>query len=132
MQLFIGKVTLARGLPEESVQGLTGVPVSQVQESTAVGADSAVFTLRGNKKTTFTFSVERVHASAEEAADFCVRHEAQFPVQDIFIYRTDSGELYLPGAVAVVTKYSCRNATTTHAYSVVGGCFLTKLPSTSD
>ena len=128
MQLSIGKVTLSRGAPEETVQNLRGVPVSQVQEITAVGAASMVLQPRGNKKTTLTFTVERTHGSAEEAADFCVRHETQFPVQDLFTYRTDRGELYLPGALAEVTQYAFLGATTTHAYRVTGGCFLTKLP----
>ena len=128
MQLSIGKVTLSRGAPDEPVQNLRGTPESPVQEIAAVGAASVVLQPRGNKKTVLTFTVERTHGSAEEAADFCVRHETQFPVQDLFTYRTDQGELYLPGAVATVTQYAFRGATTTHAYRVAGGNFLTKLP----
>ena len=131
MQLTIGQVTLSRGAPTETVQNLRGLPESSVQVITAVGADSVVLQLRGNKQTTLTFLVERTHGSAEEAADFCVRHEAQFPVQGLFTYRTDRGELYLPGAVAVVTQYAFRGATTTHAYRVAGGSFLTKLPASA-
>ncbi len=126
MELSIGNVSLTGMVPEESVQDLRGTPQSQVQESTPIGSENAVFYPRGNKKTTLTFTIERAHESAEEAADFCVRHEAQFPVQGLFTYHTDSGELYLPGAVAVVTQYSFRGATTTHAYRVAGGGFLTK------
>ena len=129
MQLSIGKITLSRGAPEDAAQNLRGLPEPSVQEITAVGADSVTFQLRGNKKTTLTFLVERTHGSAEEAADFCVRHEAQFPVQGLFTYRTERGELYLPGAVAVVTQYSFRGATTSHSYRVTGGGFLTRLPS---
>ena len=131
MQLTIGQVTLSRGAPTETVQNLRGLPESSVQEITAVGADSITLQLRGNKRTTLTFLVERTHGSAEEAADFCVRHEAPYPVQGLFTYRTDRGELYLPGAVACVTQYSFLGATTTHAYRVTGGSFLTKLPASA-
>ena len=131
MQLTIGQVTLSRGTPEETAQNLRGLPESSVQEIAAVGAADVAFQLRGNKKTTLTFTVERTHPSAEDAADFCVRHEAQFPLQGLFTYRTDRGELYLPGAVAVVTQYAFRGATTTHAYRVVGGGFATRLPSSA-
>ena len=131
MQLSIGKVTLSRGAPEETVQNLRGVPESQLQEITAVGAASVVLQPRGNKKTTLTFTVKRTHGSAEDAADFCVRHDTAFPAQGLFIYHTDRGELYLPGAVASVSQYSFRGATTTHAYRVVGGSFLTQLPSSA-
>ena len=132
VQLSLGKVMLSRGAPGETARDLRGVPESPLQEITAVGAASMVFRPRGNKKTTLTFTVDRTHESAEDAADFCVRHETQFPVQGLFTYRTDRGELYLPGAVASVTQYSFRGASTTHAYRVVGGSFLTKLPTSAD
>ena len=131
MQLTIGQVPLSRGAPEEAVQNLRGLPESSVQEIAAVGAANVAFQLRGNKKTTLTFTVERTHGSAEDAADFCVRHEAQFPLQGLFTYRTDRGELYLPGAVAVVTQYTFRGATTTHAYRVAGGGFVKRIPSSA-
>ncbi len=131
MKFTIGNVTLTGMVPEETVQDFRGAPESQVQESTTVGAASATFYLRGNKKSTLTFTIERVHGSAEEAADFCVRHEFQFPVQGLFTYHTDHGELYLPGAVAVVTRYTLLGAATTHAYQIVGGGFLTKLPTSA-
>lgn len=129
MELVIGQLTLCRGTAGEAVQNFRGLPQSEIQESAALGAASVVLVPRGNKKTTLIFLIERTHGSAEAAADFCVRHESQFPVQGLFTYRTDSGELYLPGAVAVVTQYSFRGATTAHAYRVAGGSFLTKLPS---
>ncbi len=131
MQLQIGTVPLTGEVPDESVCDFKGAPVSALQESPAIGAAGVVFFPRGNRKSTVTFTINRTHASAEAAADFLIRHESQFPVQGLFTYKTDVGELYLAAAVADVTSYTFLGASTTHAYRVVGGAWLTTLPQTA-
>ena len=115
MLLQIGNVPLTGTIPDESVCDFRGAPASLVQEVQGVDAASTEFIPRGNRKTTITFTINRTHASAETAADFCVRHEAQFPVQGLFTYATDLGELYLAAALVDVTQYSFKGAATVHA-----------------
>ena len=125
MQISIGKVQLTGPIPAESVQAFKLSPVSEIQDSKAIGAQDITQFPRGNKKVTITFTIQRERKSAEEAAYFCAAHEMQFPVQDLLTYRTDAGVLYLPNAVAVVTQADFEGATTTHGYRITGGGFKT-------
>ena len=121
MQITIGNLSLTGTIPAEQVQQFRLLSESQVQSTAALGADGIEQFLRGNKKLTISFTIQRQQTSAEEAAYFCLYHEAQFPLQGTLTYQTDSGELYLLGAVVVVTHAEFTGATTTHSYRATSG-----------
>ena len=129
MQITIAQVALTGTVPAEDVQDFQFVPESQVQTVLAVGAADIALFPRGNKKITFTFTIQREHDSAEAAAYFVPSYEASFPVQGVLTYATAAGTVYMASAVAVVVRASVTGATSTVSYRVTGGGFLQTAPS---
>ena len=128
MQITIGQVALTGTVPAEDVQDFQLVSESPVQTVPALGAADIALFPRGNKKITFTFTIQREHDSAEAAAYFVPSYEAAFPVQSLLTYATAAGTLYMANAVAAVVRASVTGATSTIAYRVTGGGFLTSAP----
>ena len=129
MQITIAQIALTGTVPAEDVQDFQFAPESPVQTVTALGAADIAQFPRGNKKITFTFTIQRQHDSAEAAAYFVPSYEASFPVQGLLTYATAAGTLYMASAVAVVVRATVTGATSTLSYRVTGGGFLTSAPA---
>ena len=121
-------VALTGAIPAEDVQDFQFVSESQVQTVPGLGAADIAQFPRGNKKVTFTFTIQRAHDSADAAAYFVPSYEAQFPAQGPLTYLTAAGTVYQASAVAVVTRATITGATSTISYRVTGGGFVTAAP----
>ena len=118
MQITIGNVAITGAVPEEQVSGFEGTPSQLVQTVQGIGAAAKTFYLRGNGSDDLTGTVARVHASAEACAYFVVQHRLQFPVQGTLTFVTSAGTFTAKNAIAVVTKYIFKGATSVHTYRI--------------
>lgn len=97
-----------------------------VQEKRLFRGDEVVTVDRGNKRTRFSFSVKREHASADAAETFMVSHSKAIhgKAGAMTILQDDGGAAGTVSAAAVVDyNGSYEGAQTTFSYEIIGGEF---------
>ena len=97
------------------------------------GASVQVFD-RGNKRTSVTFEVARLHPTLRASEVYVLEHATKIPNRGLVILesKTPNGPVtrrYLNNAECEVVDASYEGVSTFHSYQILGGEILTKAPA---
>lgn len=124
MKVSIGNFVLADGVTS-FVSGYNEDVQTTIQEDKPIRADATKYRDRGNKSTSISFSVTRLHGSLRAAFAFLLSHGAEAPGQGLIAFEaTDGGGRtvrYLVNGVLAQVGSSFTGATTFHRYQIRGG-----------
>jgi hypothetical protein len=128
MKVKIGTFFLSNG-DDESPQNLS---VEERRKSnTADGLRWKQVKLfdRGNRQTTISFKVSRLHDTIAAAESYVLLHGLNVPAQGVAEFvLSDNSSLFLDAAECEVTASEHIGVTTNHSYTLIGGQIQTQRP----